>query len=66
MSWTSLLTEGDEWVVRTALACIASDLDRIADDERAMTDDEAPLTSALRESAQRYRETLARIEMADA
>lgn len=63
--WARLLTEDDEWVVRTALANVASDL------EQAMAAISLPdtkvgpamhATEALRESAARYRAVLDRIE----
>lgn len=62
MSWTRLLTEDDEWTVRTALACIASDLERVAD---AAADPSGTAGGSIRESAARYREVLARIEMTE-
>jgi vacuolar-type H+-ATPase subunit E/Vma4 len=57
--WTRNLTDDDEWVVRTALANVASDLERVAD-----TADRTAMSAALAESAQRYRNTLERIEEA--
>jgi hypothetical protein len=56
--WARHLTDDDEWVVRTALANIASDLERVADAE----DTNSVSSRALREAAGKYRATLARIE----
>lgn len=61
-SWTRLLTDDDEWVVRTALANIASDLENLA---ARLDGEETSIDVACRQSAQRYREVLARIELAD-
>jgi hypothetical protein len=59
--WARHLTDDDEWVVRTALANVASDLDRVAD----VASTTGTTGDAIRESAQRYRETLARIDLTD-
>ena len=62
-AWALHLTDDDEWIVHTALANVASDLERVAD---VAADPSIGTTGqAIRESAQRYRETLARIELAD-
>lgn len=62
--WARHLTDDDEWIVRTALANVAADLERVAD----VAADPAIGTTgrAIRESAERYRATLSRIELADA
>jgi hypothetical protein len=59
--WAQLLTEDDEWTVRTALANVASDLESVADE--AFTEQPTAAT-AIRESAARYRAVLDRIERA--
>jgi hypothetical protein len=59
--WASKLTDDDEWVVRTALGNVASDLERVADAAAEV----GTTGAAIRESAQRYRDALARIEMAE-
>lgn len=56
--WARHLTDEDEWVVRTALANLASDLERVADAEDTNTIN----ARALRQVAGTYRATLARIE----
>jgi hypothetical protein len=69
-AWTEHLTEDDEWVVRTALANIASDLERVADEAIQTYNAVRPTVSAgpavrvLKDSAQRYRAALERIEQA--
>jgi hypothetical protein len=60
--WARHLTDDDEWVVRTALANIASDLERVADAEDTDTVSTTVSTRVLREAAGKYRATLARIE----
>lgn len=70
-TWTLLLRDEDEWVVRTALANVASDLEKVAEEAVATMDATKPTVSAgpavraLRESAARYRDVLARIEMGE-
>ena len=60
-TWTRHLTEGDEWTVRTALANVADELEKVA----AWPDAGVGTTAeALRESARRYREVLDRIDRA--
>lgn len=61
-SWARLMRDDDEWTVRTALSCIASDLEKVAD----TADGAGIVNPALRQSAERYRQALARIELADA
>lgn len=66
--WTELLTDDDEWVVRTALANCAADLRRVADETQETTPatvSAGPAARALREAAERYERTLKRIELAD-
>jgi hypothetical protein len=69
-AWAQHLTDDDEWIVRTALANIASDLERAGDarefQPHPSIDASSSSSNALHESAQRYRETLARIDRADA
>jgi hypothetical protein len=60
-SWCSHLTEDDEWPIRTALACIAADLEKVA----ASAEQIVGPSLAIRASAQRYREVLGRIELSD-
>jgi hypothetical protein len=62
-TWTLLLKDDDEWIVRTALANVASDLERVADENPLTANEQA--RAALREGAARYRDVLSRIEMAD-
>jgi hypothetical protein len=60
--WTRNLTDDDEWVVRTALANVASDLDRAL--SAIPPDDRRPARGAISDSIRRYRDVLDRIEEA--
>lgn len=57
--WARLLTDDDEWTVRTALANVASDLQSVADEVG-----EGQTRDALELSVARYRTVLDRIEHA--
>lgn len=59
--WARLLTVDDEWVVRTALACVASDLEKVATETGNL---KGTVVGGIAESARRYRQTLERIERA--
>jgi hypothetical protein len=63
--WARYLTDDDEWVVRTALANVASDLERVAEHADTADTADTAIGAALSESAKRYRTTLARIELAE-
>jgi len=66
--WAQLLTDDDEWVVRTALANAAADLNRVAEqvkEDAPETVSAGPAMRVFRESAERYERALKRIEMAD-
>jgi hypothetical protein len=58
--WARGLTDDDEWVVRTALANVASDLDRAL--SAIPPDDRQPVRRAITDSIRRYKDTLERIE----
>lgn len=60
--WCRLLTDDDEWVVRTALANVASDLDRAL--AAIPPDDRHPARGAISDSIRRYKDVLDRIESA--
>jgi acyl-CoA reductase-like NAD-dependent aldehyde dehydrogenase len=60
--WARLLTDDDEWVVRTALANVASDLDRAL--AAIPPDDRQPVRRAITDSIRRYKDVLDRIETA--
>jgi hypothetical protein len=61
--WTRNLTDDDEWVVRTALANVADELETLT--PKVDTGEYPGLDVALRQSAAKYRATLARINQAD-
>jgi hypothetical protein len=60
--WARHLTEDDEWTVRTALTSIADELERLI--PKVDTREYPGLDIALRQSADKYRATLARITRA--
>jgi hypothetical protein len=63
-NWARHLSDDDEWVVRTALANIARDLESVAEeaDRAPSLESSGPVAELMRETAARYRATLARIE----
>jgi acyl-CoA reductase-like NAD-dependent aldehyde dehydrogenase len=60
--WAKALTEADEWVVRTALANVASDLERALSTMPA--ENRGSARAAISDSIRRYKDTLDRIEVA--
>jgi hypothetical protein len=61
--WTRHLTDDDEWVVRTALSNVASDLDRAL--SAIPPNDRSAARRAISDSIGKYRDVLTRIEEAD-
>lgn len=58
--WTKRLTDEDEWVVRTALANVASDLDRAL--SSMPTELRSPAREAITDSRRRYLDVLDRLD----
>jgi hypothetical protein len=61
--WAKRLTEADEWLVRTALTNVVSDLERAL--SAIPPDDRRPIRGAISDSIRRYKDVLDRIEDAD-
>lgn len=59
-TWARHLTDDDEWVVRTALANVASDLDKAL--SAMPTDLRSPARKVITESRQRYLDVLDRLD----